>query len=133
MKWPFGGGGSNLTPGQIGLELAKIRENLPTQEEAQRMPEQQRAALNAELSKKIREYGTQLTELSKTDPEAYYYIAMGTFGTDMERISRLASFDERRMLLVFPEKVKEYLQKYLDAVPFGTFASRARDTLSHLH
>jgi len=131
MDWKTGTSQSALSPGQIALELARIKESLPSLERANQMSQGERNNLSSGLSRKIREYGARLVELSKSDPDAFYYLAMAVFVTDMERISRMGTFDERRMMVVvYPEKVKEYLKNYLDAAPSGTFAAKARGTLA---
>lgn len=129
MNWNAGPN-QQLSCGQIALRLAQIKENLPSREQAAKMSEHERNALSAEISSQIRRYGSQLVELSKSDPDAYYYLAVAVFGTDMERISLLGTFQERQMLLVFPEKMNDYLRKYLIAAPSGTFAAKAQQLLS---
>jgi len=48
----------------------------------------------------------------------------------MERVSKMGSPAERQALIVYPDKVKDYLQKYISASPSGRYASRARELLS---
>lgn len=93
------------------------------------LPSSEREQINSQLTAALRSKGSTLGRSSATDPEADYQMAL-LFLLDMERISKMGSPAERNaMVMAYPGKVKEYLNKYLTRAPSGRYAARAQELL----